>query len=124
MTKVATVTSSASVWWIVTPDGDVYPEELGNFGNQSIRMLVNSRGGAVRRTRDPNGRGADPVHEFTVDRGDGLPTPLGFSRMHAVAKAEEARLGPSVPGPSVPSPTSFGEALPALSDGHSWWIVF
>ena len=92
-TGESVVADERMVWWILTPDGDLYPEELsapplrslmwvGADGNPDLRTLLEAR----------RSRSFRPVHDF-----DAVPSPLHFIEMLAEVCREEARLSNGAP---------------------------
>lgn len=76
------VRPGASVWWILSPDGDVYPTEISS--PPLIAWLrCDDEGRPDRETlRRSNGSARLPplsdryIHKFQSDRAAGPPTPL------------------------------------------------
>ena len=62
-----TANDGERVWWVLTPDGDVYPEEIGLTGDVEA-VKVGRPDGTFSAAAD--GR---YVHAFTADRGAGPP---------------------------------------------------
>ncbi|CAK0839103.1 unnamed protein product [Prorocentrum cordatum] len=104
------------LWWILTVDGDVYPQDLSVPGDlQALRLL--DAGGEVTGTM--YGRGPDVVsrYGFGAGRREGpLDVPL-FLRAKAVTDEEERKEG------------GHGDALvskspPPAASGKIWRIAF
>ena len=108
----------ASVFWILTPTGDIYPEELRAPPLAGLIQLDQS-GVSIRGTMVPAGRRLRQVFGFVEGRGAGALTPLVVIRALEAANLEELRptRRTTLPPPGV---TSSRGSLPALENGLVW----
>ena len=72
----------STAWWVITPDGDIYPEPLGEDCLEGMVRL--ERGRAVRGTMKPSGKALGVIYGF-ADSGLELD-------LNTVLKASKAAL--------------------------------
>ena len=95
----APVGPNPKIFWIITPGGDLYPEQL-NVPPLMGLGLCDDDGNLVRSTLE-GGQRVGQIHEF-----DALPSPMQFQRLAYEAKSEQALIDPA-PGdrenPGIPT---------------------
>ena len=83
---------SDRLWWIVTPDGDIYIEAFVVGDDISgICLLDDSEEQMLRNSMEPAGKRLGTVYAFEAGRGPGLMTALVFARSLAGAQSSEAK---------------------------------
>ena len=91
------------IWWVLTPDDDVYPEELSAPPLLSIVFCDAERARIPRSQLGPS-RNYARVHVFTA-----LPVPLKFVEISDACLAEEARVA-RAGAAAAPEPAAREEA--------------
>ena len=88
-----TVPSDSSPWWILTPDGDVYPELLEVSADIADVVIGNDEGAMVKKAGQIGPR-LTVVHKFQKDREAGEPNMLLVMKARAEAeRCENEGLG-------------------------------
>lgn len=85
-------TRATDLWWVLTPDGDLYPEEISVPPLRAM-MLLGEAHEALEETATPPGsyRRQHRIHRFGAGRAVPLASPLVFLR--AAREAMEAESG-------------------------------
>ena len=78
------------IWWILTPTGDIYPEEL-EVPPLTGLAISDLAGGRVRGTMKPAGRRLDAVYEFVEGRGPGELLPQTVVKAMRAAERQDAK---------------------------------
>ena len=123
------------IYWIVTPDGDIYVEAFVLGKDISAMALYDAEEEvALPRTRQPPGKRLATVYGFEAGRGPGLMTPLLFARsLQAVQDSEaKAKKDGGLPDPALPPGPLKGATgkgvsqtkLPNAPDGRRWLCVW
>ena len=98
----------ASVWWVVTPDGDVFPEEVAATDDLDFFVLDGHGVAPVRRARAG----------FTAaDRVRGFAAGVNLAWLFVNSLVEVDRFDPRDPHATVP------RALAAPGAGEEWRVM-
>ncbi len=85
--------NGGTVWWVLTPDGDVYPEELAAPPLEGIAYCDDAEVPHLQRQVRPlPPLVAAHIYGFRADRPAGPPTPLLVQRAVADARVEQYSL--------------------------------
>ena len=82
------VPPGSSPWWILTPDGDVYPELL-EASADIVDVIVGDDEGKMKKKAGQTGPSVNRVHKFQADREAGEPNLLLLMRARAEAERME-----------------------------------
>lgn len=77
--------TDAEFWWILTPDGDIYPEPLKDI--EGLFVLGDSEV-IPARARGSNGRRLAQIYDFDEERAAGRPSAVTVARAMAAAADE------------------------------------
>ena len=101
-----------SVWWVLSPDGDVYPMVIGCPPLRAYRLCDDDGGYQGFRVRKaagvagtPDPQAPEAVHSFRADRAAGPPGLLVVARAIEASRRAQAEANPpsgipfAAPGP-------------------------
>ncbi|CAK0825859.1 unnamed protein product, partial [Prorocentrum cordatum] len=105
------------VWWVLTPDGDVYPEELAAPPLEGIAYYDDAEVPHLQlQVRPLPPPVAANAHGFRADRSAGPPTPLLVMRAISDARVEQHALDPEAGAVREGPP-------PAPAAGRVIWVI-
>ena len=109
-------------WWVLTPDGDVYPEPLSIGAIEGLVILPDSEVISAK-LRDKHGRKLDQVYDFSEDKPAGRPSAITVCRALAAATAPVTRATGKVDPLGRGAPADAALVLPPAAAGAKWGVV-
>ena len=109
-------------WWVLAPDGDVYPEPLSVGAIEGLVILPDS-GVISPKLRDKHGEKLDQVYDFSEDKPAGRPSAITVCRALAAATAPVKRATGKVDPLGQAGPTDAKLVLPPAAAGAKWGVV-
>ena len=107
-----------AVFWVLTPDGDIYPEEIGVAPLTGV-VSCSDDSRLDLRTMRPRGRRLRRAYEFVAGREAGTLSALTVARAIQAATTEEETAARR--GIKPPEGVSFGHGDLPTADGGSVW---
>ena len=109
-------------WWVLTPDGDVYPEPLSVGAIEGLVTLPDSEV-ISPKLRDKHGKKLAQVYDFSEDKPAGRPSAITVCRALAAATAPVTRATGKVDPLGQTGPMGAKLVLPPAAAGAKWGAV-
>jgi len=109
-------------WWVLTPDGDVYPEPLSEGAIEGLIVLPDSEE-ISSKLRDKRGKRLAQVYDFSEDKPAGRPSAITVCRALAAATAPLRRVSGKVDPLELADPATVSLRLPPAAPGARWGVV-